>query len=560
MNNHINLTGSKLTITLRFDPKLVAYIRSIDGREWNPKEKRWEVPSENVEEALKVLLPLGFVPSLAVKALAQSLKDDQARIETIKASNDQPYAGKLPLFDFQRKGASWLKAMPGALLADVPGIGKSIQTLAATEDDRKILIFCPASLKYSWEAEIKKWIPEAKIIVIEGSKKERTEAWVWARDPKFKYVIANYELLVHDHETIKDFNWGTGVCDEATRISNPSAISVRNLKTLSFSKRIALTGTPISNAPDDIFSIIDWVVPRYLGTYNQFRKKYCLIDEEWGQGRTYERIIGYQNIDQLSEKVGRFMLRRTKEEVLKDFPPKTVIDVIISLSEEERTMYDAIKERVVEEIRKLGELDTRTLGIVPVKMLRLKQCTDHTRLVDIDESAKKVRSTKLETMKEMLRGIVANGDKAIVFSQFAEMLHIMAEELEEFNPLFIYGGVSEEDRFKRVTEFNADPARKVIIMTEAGAYGLNMQAASYVFHYDAPWSIAKLQQREDRSHRHGQKKPVTVYNMIAKDTIDEYVMGVLKRKNKVSVDILKDAARMEDAGLSADDIKEILRL
>jgi SNF2 family DNA or RNA helicase len=334
---------------------------------------------------------------------------------------------------------------------------------------------------------------------------------------------------------------------------NPKAQTTQNLYKIRCDKRIALTGTPISNSPMDIFGIMNWLVPGYLGTLSQFKKKYC---EEADSGWGYSKITGFRNLEILREKVGRFMLRRTKEEVFKDFPPKVVENIVFSLSDTERVMYNLIKEEVINEIRKLGDLDTRTLNIIPVKMLRLKQCTGHTELVGADRG----ESSKLDALKALLEPIIASGEKAIVFTQFSSMLHIIKRELEKYNPFVIYGDVDSEDRMKRVQEFNNKEGGAVIIMTEAGAYGLNMQSASYVFHYDAPWSIAKLQQREDRAHRIGQNKSVTIYNLIAKNTIDEYVMKVLHKKQVVSVDILNDAERLEDQGLSREDINEILRL
>lgn len=553
---YINLKGKKLLLSFRFDHEIIKVVRNLDGREWNAKEKRWEVPVENIDDVIERLKPHGFIVHQDVLAMQKKQEEAQKAIEEIKMGSE-PYTGKLPLFDFQKTGASFLKQMPHALLADVPGLGKSIQAMAALEHEKQILIFCPASLKYSWDTEIKKWHPDEWVIVIGGDKQERLEAWTMAmkgiggRTPK--YVIANYELLLHDFEIIKDHDWRAVVCDEATRISNPEAQTTQNLKSLKSAKRIALTGTPISNTPEDIFSIIDWLVPRYLGSFYQFRNKYCVLEDR------YQRVIGYQNIDQLKKKVDRFMLRRTKEEVFTDFPPKIVETVHFELSSSEKKLYQSIKEQIHDEIKKLAEFDTRTLGIIPVKMLRLKQCTNHTKLVgDISEG----ESTKLQTMKELLKPIMASGEKAIIFTQFSEMLNLMLAdpELQKYRPLFIYGGVDSVERMIAVKEFNDDPNARIIIMTEAGAYGLNMQSASYVFHYDSPWSIAKLQQREDRAHRIGRNKPVTVYNLVAKNTIDEYVLKVLHKKQKVSTDILMDAERLAEMGMDKEDIDAILRI
>ena len=546
---NVNLEKDKLIIKLKFDLASVGAIRSIDGRKWNPIRKRWEVPAENIEDVFKKLQPLGFVFDSGSFNLRRKLNEKYEKLQSIK-DNPGEYKGHLPLFDFQKKGAAFLQNSDGALLADVPGLGKTIQVIAANEGEDRVLVFCPATLKYNWKTEILKWQPNAKVVVIDGNKKERALKWSIAQGPRISWVIANYELLIHDFDLIKDFNWPVIVCDEATRISNPQAKSVKALKELTAEKKIALTGTPVSNSPGDIFSIIDWIAPRYLGSYYQFRAKYCVLDEVWG------RVVGFKNLHDLSEKIDRFILRRTKEEVFKDFPRKVTEDVPFELSEDERKLYDSIKEEILYEIRALSALDTRTLSLVPVKMLRLKQCTDHPRLID----GKTNEASKLSTLKDLLRPILASNEKAIIFTQFAEMLQILQQELADYRPVVIYGAVDNMARMERVKEFNDDPNGRVLLMTEAGAYGLNIQSASYVIHYDSPWSVAKLDQREGRAHRIGQNKSVTVYNLIAKNTIDEYVMKILHHKQKMSAKLLDDAERMEKAGLSVEDINNILRL
>jgi SNF2 family DNA or RNA helicase len=253
--------------------------------------------------------------------------------------------------------------------------------------------------------------------------------------------------------------------------------------------------------------------------------------------------------------------------VFDDFPAKMLEDVIFSMNNEELNAYKAIKESILEELNKIVNSNDREWvnhqikAVIPVRMLRLKQCADHIRLLGIEGE-----SSKLKALREKLKPIIESGEKAIIFTQFAEMLKILQEELAEYLPEVIFGAVSPEDRMKAVDRFNKKEGPGVIIMTEAGGMGLNIQSASYVFHYDAPWSIAKLTQREDRAHRYGQKKTVTVYNMVAKNTIDEYVAKVLHKKNKISVEILQDVERMsevlinDESNMDVDTIREILRL
>lgn len=551
----ISIKDDKLILRFHFDPIVVARVRTIDGRLWNAPAKRWEVPLENTREVLEILEPIGFKADADVLAYREKQEAEFRKINEIKANQDAVYEGKLPLHDYQRKGAMFLKQMPHALLGDVPGLGKTIQVLAATEEDKHILIFTMNSLKYNSEAEIKKWFPGAKVLVINGDKQMRTEQWTLYAE-RNRYVVANYELLIHDSDLIQKHQWSTIICDEATRISNPESKTSINLKKLKSVKRIALTATPVSNSPLDLFGILDFLVPKYLGTFYQFKEKYCVCDDR------FNNVIGYKNMEELAKKVDRFMLRRKKEEVFKDLPSKTVENVVFPLSETEKVMYKAVKEQVIEEIKKLSEMDTKNLNIVPVKMLRLKQCTDHTKLVGGYGNGE---SSKLEALKSLLDPIIESGGKAIVFTQFAECLHILKEELAQYRPICIYGDVDPEERLLLVQEFNEDPRPRIALFTEAGAYGLNVKSASYIIHYDSPWSVAKLEQREGRADRSADKRvggelPLTVYNLIAKDTIDEYILKVLSKKNKLSVDLLQDAERLSEHGLSKEDIDEILRL
>lgn len=542
--NHINLVGDKLTVSVKYDPQITAVIKSIQGRVWNPAMKRWEIPSENAIEAVDKLLKLGFTPTLDVLRVVDAQKEELWRAEDIKRTIPH-YSGILPLYDFQKVGWNFLKNMPHALLADVPGLGKTIQTIAAIGEFEKILVLCPASLKYSWSAEIKKWDDKANPIVINGTKGECKRLWL----TEGKYHIANYERLLADHPFMPK-EWDVIIADEATRISNPRAKTTLILKSLKAKKRIALTGTPISNSPEDIYSIIDWIAPGYLGTYNQFIEKYAVKVLT-----PFPRIVGYRNLADLAQRIERFVLRRTKEEVLKDFPPKTVEDVVFDLSESERKLYEGVRMQIVEELEKLT-VSQRTLGIIPVKMLRLKQVADHSGLITQDPKT----SSKVQALLDLIEPIHRSGEKTIVFTQFAQMAKLLLSHLNAYNPRIIMGEMDAPSRQKAVEEFNSDPSVSVIIMTEAGAYGLNLQSASYVVHFDAPWSIAKLMQREDRAHRIGQTKPVTVYNLIARDTIDEYVTKVLHKKQKMSVGLLQDADRLEEMGLEEEDVRKILRI
>lgn len=324
------------------------------------------------------------------------------------------------------------------------------------------------------------------------------------------------------------------IADEAHRISNPKTKTYKAVNNLCSKKRIALTGTPIQNKPLDIYGIINWLHPGYLGDYYSFEREYCIFDDNFD--RTWRVVQGYKNLDKLAKKIEPIMIRKTKEEVFNDFPLKTSENIVFDLSREEREVYKAIKNQIFLELQKL-KIEGHNLHVIPVKMLRLLQATCDTRL--ITENAPE--SSKLKVLKELLQPIVESGDKAIIFCQFAEMVKLLSIELSEYNPLVIFGDISEIDRFKAVKKFNEDDENKVFILSEAGSYGLNLQnKASYVFHYSLPWSIAKLEQREGRVHRIGQTKNVTSYTLTARETIDEYVAKVLHKKQGISDEILQD--------------------
>jgi len=560
MNISLSPDGEFLVVKLKYHPDAVRAVKSVTGATYNPVKKLWTVPLPHVEEALETLSRAGSTADPEVIAAAKKQKEKRLELQAIKNGAKKDGAevfsadniargdiSDLPLFNFQKIGCDFLWSATAALLADEPGLGKTIQTIAALSGPSfsRNLVLCPATLKYNWQEEIKKWRPNELAAVVSGSPKKRQEFW---KKPA-KWIIANYELLIKDIDIIRRIPWTAIVCDEATRISNPRAKSVKALKWILCPKKIALTGTPISNSPIDLWSIADWLRPGFLGSYWQFLESYTIRDR-------WNNIVGYKNLGVLAQKIEPLTLRRVKEEVLTDFPNKTREDVVFSLSAPELKVYESVKTRLLEEIRPLlSKIDTRSLALIPVKMLRLKQITGHLRLIGEGE-----RSSKLEVLKQLLEPILKSGEKALIFTQFAEMAKILYEELKNFHPFLIYGEVEQAERQARVNAFSAFAGPAVMIMTEAGAYGLNLQAAPYVFHYDLPWSVAKLTQREDRAHRIGQTKPVTVYNLVARHTIDEYVSKVLHKKQKISSDILQDAERLEKSGLAADDVKAILGL
>lgn len=552
----VEMRDGWLLPVFRYNENIVRLIKTITGRSFDRSTKRWFIPCYHVLETMEKLGAVGFQFTSEVRDYKLRLLEHHKNVARAK-EDETLYSGSYGsvLRPYQKKGVAFLRVAGRALLADQMGLGKTLQIIAAGEGKDANLILCPATNKYGWADEVKKWAPAEKAVVIDGSPADRARLW---QTPGAKWFIVNYELLLRPGDLAQmRRSWGMIACDEATRISNGKAKTVVALKTLPAKRRYALTGTPISNRPDDIWSIVDWLLPGYLGTWTQFIEQYAVFDS-W-EGNEHRNIIGFTDLKGLAERLKPVMLRRLKEEVLHELPKKTVKDVVFELSEHEAKVYDAVRANVLGGLQAdtMGKIDRSTLNMVPVKMLRLKQVTGHVGLI-----GEGTESTKLEILIEKIKEVIGDGEKALIFTQFAKMADLISERLnrERIWHRVIQGEVPHADRQAFVNQFQADPEIKAMVMTEAGAFGLNLQAASYVFHFDNPWSLSKQMQREDRAHRMGQTRPVTVVNLIAKGTIDEYVVKVLHKKAKHSVEVLEDDMRLEDIGMSEEDVKAILRI
>ncbi len=549
---YVEMKSGWLVPRFKYDERIVALVKTITGRSFDRSSRTWYIPCYHVQETMEKLGSIGFSFSAEVREYRARWVEFQAICA--RAKREPCYAGRLSavMKAYQRLGAGFLQVSGRALLADQMGLGKTLQVIAANEHEKRALVLCPATNKYGWRDELMKWAPDDTVAVIDGDAHERLEQWRRGT----KWCVANYELLLRPGDLAEmRRGWGSVTCDEANRIANGQAKTTMALKTVPAPKRYALTGTPISNRPSDIWSIVDWLYPGLLGTWSQFLEAYAIFDD-WGERG---KVVGFKDLQGLAMKLEPVMLRRTKPEVLTELPPKIVQEVLFDMSKDEWKVYDAVRSNIMAGLTP-GQFDEdrSSLSEVMVKMLRLKQVTDSTALVG-DGSA---GSTKLDVLCEKITEAVEGGEKVIVFTQFAEMAKLIVAKMSmtSWAPLLIAGEVAHEDRQLRVNEFNNDAERKVMVMTEAGAYGLNLQAASVVIHYDLPWSIAKTLQREDRAHRMGQERPVTVLSLVARGTIDEYVAKVLKRKNRESVAILGDDVRLEEAGLTAEEVREILRI
>ena len=337
----------------------------------------------------------------------------------------------------------------------------------------------------------------------------------------------------------------TIICDEATRIANHASKQSKLIKTIFAKHKYCLTGTPLSNNIQNIWSILDFCQPGLLGSFWNFSEKYCVKDHFGG-------IVGYKNLNELKETIKNHMIRRLKSEVLTELPDKMYETIYIEFSPTERKLYNAIKKEILTELKK-DNVSAKHLNIVLVKMTKLRQAANSLELISDVQT-----SSKTFALKELLNDIMQNDSKAIIFTEFKEMANILHRELSEYHPLLYTGDTGNEERNETVKKFNENEENLLLIMTSAGSFGLNLQRAKYVIHYDCPWSIAKIEQREGRVHRINQTNKVTIFNLIMSKSIDEYILKVLHKKQKMSRDLLGDSEEIKKVKITKYDIKKML--
>ncbi len=467
----------------------------------------------------------------------------------------------VPLYNFQKEGIEFLRLHPQGILAHEPGCGKTRMALESVRDEKRVLILCPSSIKENWKNEIGKWLGSAAYshsYLVSGTKEMRAYQWnqIYGRhwsDDHERFVVMNYEQLLKDWQYMPK-EWDVIIADEATRLANHKTKTWKILFSNFISPRfIALTGTPIINSPIDLFGILNIISKgKVFPNYWKFLNRYCIREAR------FHRIVGFQNLKELKDIAAPYILRRLKSEVLTELPPRVIQDITFPLSEKESKQYEAIRKEIAGELQ--GEIG-KNINLAVVKMLRLRQCVDDCRLIGKPE----IESSKLAALKDILEPIIASGEKAIVFSQFSQMVDLLYHDLfygdKEHNCYRLSGDTPTEVRQKIIDEFNKDLQGAVLVMTDAGAFGLNVTGASYVIMYDLPFSVAKYEQRVGRAHRIGQKaSAVTVYNLLADVPVEKRTRAILDRKYKLSAALTGDADRLEDAGMTEDDIKSILNL
>jgi SNF2 family DNA or RNA helicase len=454
-------------------------------------------------------------------------RKEEEWLAELSAEGESPLRHLLeaPLYDYQLRGALFLACRGRCILGDDMGLGKTIQTMAAVEllarerGIARVLVIAPASVKYQWEGEIRKFTKRS-VQVIEGLREDR--AVQYAQETFYRLV--NYEQVVRDLEAMNAWKPDVVVLDEAQRIKNWESKTSRSVKKLRCRYALVLTGTPLENKLEELYSIVQFVDDRQLGPAFEFLHEHRVLDAKGN-------LTGYRNLDKIREKLAPILLRRTRAEVLSQLPERTDNTIYVELTEPQRIPYEAQRSNLARLLSKsvLNDLDRKRILACIVNM---RLVCDSTFLFDKTSNV----SPKLDEFAEVIEELLASGEhKAVVFSQWETMLNKTAERLDDLGVVYslLHGGMQGKDRRAVLERFKNEPGCRVFLSTDAGGVGLNLQAADTVVNLELPWNPAVLEQRIARVHRMGQQRPVRVINFVTRGSIEERVLKAIETKRAI---------------------------
>ncbi len=462
---------------------------------------------------------------------------------------------KAELLPYQMDGIAFAVGAGRAILADDMGLGKTIQGIGVAEllarevNIRKVLIVCPTSLKSQWRSEIHRFSNRDCQLVLGGAA-ERAAQY----DNDRFFTICNYEQVMRDILSVEKVKWDLIILDEGQRIKNWETKTSRVIKGLKSPFALVLSGTPLENRLDDLFSVAEFIDDRRLGPAFRFFNRHRITDKTG-------YVLGYKNLDELRARLKPVLLRRTRDSVMKQLPPRTTEIVRITLTDEQLKLHQTYSQIVRSIVTKpyITEMD----------LLRLRQAltlcrmtADSTYLATKEEPG---YSSKLETLDNLLEQLVAEENrKILLFSEWTTMLNLIEPLLNKRKIAFVRldGSIPQKKRQPLVNAFQNDPRIKVFITTNAGATGLNLQAANTVINVDLPWNPAVLEQRISRAHRMGQEQPVQVFVLVTEATIEENLLGTLSAKHDLAMAALDAESDVSQVDLMTgiDELKRRLEV
>ena len=493
-----------------------------------------------------------------------SSRDSRFRemVKGFKTVNDadfeEPESLSRVMRKYQKNGYKWLRTLEnwqfGGILADDMGLGKTLQViavlLAAREEDRggTSLVVTPASLVFNWGEELARFAPKLAVSLITGTQEERQEklaAWQEA-----DVLVTSYDLLKRDIALYEEKDFFYEIIDEAQYIKNHTTAAAKAVKVVRSRIRYALTGTPIENRLSELWSIFDYLMPGFLFSYEVFKRELETPIVKNGD----EAAIG-----RLQKMVGPFILRRRKEDVLKDLPKKLEESRYVRFEGTQQKLYDAQVLHMRESLARQDDADfNKNKMLVLAELTRLRQiCCDPSLCFENYRG----ESAKLEACLQLIQSAMDGGHRMLVFSQFTTMLDILKGELEKLGIAYytITGSVPKDRRLSLVKEFNEGEVPVFLISLKAGGVGLNLTGADMVIHYDPWWNQAVQNQATDRAHRIGQTRKVTVYKLIAKNTIEEKIEKLQETKRDLADQVIGSQSG-QLSSLTREELLELLEV
>lgn len=505
--------------------------------------------------------------------LKQLLSDEKRSIPIL----DQPKDFKGDLRKYQSEGLSWMHFLKttgiGGCLADDMGLGKTVQLLSLLQHEREqapdkkhlpTLLIVPMSILDNWDREAQRFTPDISVYIHHGMQRLVGEDMV-NKCQNSDIVLTTYSLAHRDEDPLSRVVWGKIVLDEAQNIKNINTKQTQAIRRISkaqlmqpqreeMCQRIALTGTPLENHLEELWSIFDFLNPGLLGNLNQFRRKFSV---------PIERYRNVESAESLARVVRPFILRRLKSDpaIINDLPEKIEIELFTQLTGEQSKLYQDTLNEMLHEVDQAVGLHRK--GLVLATITKLKQICNHPTLYLKDKSGLSNRSGKLQRLEELLEVILAEGDKALVFTQFAQMGHLLKPHLQERfgqEVLYLHGSLTRKAREKVIERFNAADGPSIFVLSlKAGGFGLNLTQANQVIHYDQWWNPAVQEQATDRAYRIGQTQNVQVRTFICRGTLEERINELLRQKKHLA-DQIVGSTKNTIAEMSTDELRELLEL
>lgn len=463
---------------------------------------------------------------------------------------------------YQKRGYTWLSHMRkkgvGGCLADDMGLGKTIQTIAyLLKDEERLreqpaLIVCPTSVIGNWKQEIEKFAPSLRVYIHHGLERLGEESFA-EQSGQFDVVITSYALTVKDAHWMRDITWSSLILDEAQAIKNPAAKKSQQLRRFKARHRLALTGTPIENRLEELWSIMDFLNPGYLGSLTAFRREFINpIENKHDEAKA---VL-------LKRLIQPFLLRREKTDkrIIRDLPDKNELKIYCHLSEEQASLYQSVVDHLMTQMSSAKGIQRK--GLILSTLTKLKQVCNHPAL--LTQAEQNASSGKLDKFFKLLNPIIEENERVLVFTQYVKMGHLLKHIIEQKVPdcpvYFLNGSVPMKKRDEMIKAFQAEKGKGIFILSlKAGGFGLNLTSANHVIHYDRWWNPAVEEQATDRTYRIGQERDVHVYKLISEGTLEKRIDDLIEKKKGLADQILGSGESWVTE-MNDQDIYDLIRL